>query len=465
MTREYPRFAVVGHPNKGKSSIVSTLAQDETVQISDTPGTTKKYRAFPLKVDGEILYELYDTPGFQRARALLEWLKEVEVSADKKADRVRRFVYEHRDNPKFADEVQLLKPILDGAGIIYVVDGSKPYGVEYEAEMEILRWCGEPSMALINLIDSSDYVDEWKRALGHYFRLVRVFDPMKADFAQHVALLEGVAQLREEWTQPVKRSIEIFKAYREQKITQSAQYITDLMVNSLEFVASGSILGEEATQKERDLVVRRYEDHLRSLEIESHRKIAKIWHHALLESEPFLPLLEGVDLFSRESASIFGLSRQELITTGAAGGAVTGAGVDLLLGGSSLMMGSAIGALIGGIGAAFGFAEAAQIKVLGQTVGSRELEVGPMQNRNFPYMLLHRALYYAREIASRPHANRKKITIDHNEIAGHTWEEERAKKRLEEFHGTLRKGEPLSQNKLQEYQALIKTLLANALNS
>ena len=29
-----PAFAVVGHPNKGKSSIVSTLASDESVSIS-----------------------------------------------------------------------------------------------------------------------------------------------------------------------------------------------------------------------------------------------------------------------------------------------------------------------------------------------------------------------------------------------------------------------------------------------
>ena len=35
-----PRFAVVGHPNKGKSSIVATLAEDDAVQISPLPGTT-----------------------------------------------------------------------------------------------------------------------------------------------------------------------------------------------------------------------------------------------------------------------------------------------------------------------------------------------------------------------------------------------------------------------------------------
>ena len=162
----HPKFAVVGHPNKGKSSIVSALSMDDSVQISDTPGTTTKKRSFPLKVDGKTLYELFDTPGFQRARRVLAWLEQHDVSADKKYEVVQMFINEHKDDPKFNDEIELLEPIMNGAGIIYVVDGSKPYGEEYEAEMEILRWTGQPSMALINHIDESDYSEEWKRALG-----------------------------------------------------------------------------------------------------------------------------------------------------------------------------------------------------------------------------------------------------------------------------------------------------------
>ncbi len=74
----YPKFAVVGHPNKGKSSIVSTLALDNTVQVGNTPGTTQVKRSFPLRVDNRVVYELFDTPGFQRARRVLAWLQEHE---------------------------------------------------------------------------------------------------------------------------------------------------------------------------------------------------------------------------------------------------------------------------------------------------------------------------------------------------------------------------------------------------
>src|SRR5690606_40574677 len=54
----HPKFAIVGHPNKGKSSIVATLAEDDTVAISPEPGTTTRAQAYPMRLDGEILYEL-----------------------------------------------------------------------------------------------------------------------------------------------------------------------------------------------------------------------------------------------------------------------------------------------------------------------------------------------------------------------------------------------------------------------
>ena len=70
-----PHFAVVGRPNKGKSSIVATLARDDTVRIAARAGSTRSTRRFPMRVDGQVLYELIDTPGIQRARQMLAWLR------------------------------------------------------------------------------------------------------------------------------------------------------------------------------------------------------------------------------------------------------------------------------------------------------------------------------------------------------------------------------------------------------
>ncbi len=171
------KFAVVGHPNKGKSSIVSTLSHDDSIAVSSRSGTTK--HAMGVTVDTSYSkYELIDTPGFQRPLKVLAWLKQKATSAEKRAQAVADFVADAQCQCDFPDEVELLTPLVNSAAILYMVDGSRPYGGEYEAEMEILRWSGQPSMALINPIESSQYVEPWKNALEQYFKIVRVFNPM-----------------------------------------------------------------------------------------------------------------------------------------------------------------------------------------------------------------------------------------------------------------------------------------------
>ncbi|MEX2326794.1 MAG: GTPase, partial [Pseudomonadales bacterium] len=103
-----PTFAVVGHPNKGKSSIVATLAEDDRVAISRTPGTTRKARRHTFTLDGEALYTLVDTPGFQRPGEVLDWLKQHAGSASDRPEAVAAFVERHREDPRFADECELL---------------------------------------------------------------------------------------------------------------------------------------------------------------------------------------------------------------------------------------------------------------------------------------------------------------------------------------------------------------------
>ena len=65
MNRKVPSFAVVGRINKGKSSIVSTLAEDESVRVDRVPGTTKRCQRLDVRVGGRVLLSIVDTPGFE----------------------------------------------------------------------------------------------------------------------------------------------------------------------------------------------------------------------------------------------------------------------------------------------------------------------------------------------------------------------------------------------------------------
>jgi len=60
-----PEFAVLGHPNEGKSTVVSTLSEDDGVKISRVPGETVVCRSFPVLIDGKEILTFTDTPGFQ----------------------------------------------------------------------------------------------------------------------------------------------------------------------------------------------------------------------------------------------------------------------------------------------------------------------------------------------------------------------------------------------------------------
>ncbi len=460
---KYPKFAVVGHPNKGKSSIVASLAMDDSVQISDTPGTTVKTRSFPLKVDGRVLYEMYDTPGFQRARQVLAWLQEQGAGVHERPDAVWAFIREHKGDPRFADEVELLEPIMDGAVIIYVVDGSKPYGDEYEAEMEILRWTGQPSMALINLIGDTNYVDEWKGVLGQYFKLIRRYDPMKRSFEDHINLLEGVAQLKEEWIEPFKEIIEVIGNYRKQLVEQSASAIEELISGALSHTEELSFAGEYATEAQKKKLEERYKESIRNLESKAQRRIEKIWHHNRLDKEQVDLELDGIDLFSKESESIFGLSRKELVYAGVLTGAAAGAGVDLLFAGHTLLLGGLIGGAVGGIGAYVGFDQISDIRVLGTRLGTQKIVMGPMANRNFPYILLGRAIYHTHIMASRSHAMRGRVVLGMGEEFRAKWFDDDLAKKLEKYHKKFRSGDETSAEDTEGYRELVQAALERVL--
>lgn len=459
MKYSHPQFAVVGHPNKGKSSIVSALALDDSVHISNTSGTTTKKRSFPLSVDGKVLYELFDTPGFQRARKVLAWLKKHDVSADKKHEVVQAFISEHKEDPRFNDEVELLEPIMEGAGIIYVVDASKPYGEEYEAEMEILRWTGQPSMALINHIDDDDYSQEWKRALGQYFKMLRTFNPMQTNLTQHMNILESMAQLKEEWIAPVKASIKLFEDYQEQMLERSAALLTTLVYQSLSTVERFAIYTDEASDEDKEVIEGKYKEKLRTFEITAQEQIEKIWNHAHLQKQDNIVPFDKMDLFSKETASVFGLTRKELLITAATSGAITGAGIDLIFAGHTLLLGGAIGAIVGGTGAYFGFNELSEVKVLGQTMGKRYLEIGPMDNRNFPYILLGRALYHTVKVARTSHAQREVFDMKMDQTFKEKWLSSTLRKSLESYHKKFRSGKSLSEEDFKAYEDLLKVIL------
>lgn len=413
-----PTFAVVGHPNKGKSSIVATLAEDEKIQIGPTPGTTRRAHAYTFSIDGEPQYVLVDTPGFQRAGAVFEWLQSRSTSASDRAGLVGEFVEAHRGDPRFQDECELLAPIVAGAGILYVVDGAKPYGPEYELEMQILQWTGRPRMALINMIGAGDFREQWRQGLDQYFSLVRVFDAVHADFETRIGLLRAFGELDEAWRPGIDRAVASLHAERQRRRHRSAQELAACLIDALQMRERVDLPeGQEGTAQEeqtRRLETRlkdRLQQRLRQREQRCRDAVQEIYRHESLVRQEQTSALLDEDLFAEQGWELFGLSHSQLALSGAVAGAVAGGGVDLLLGGASLMLGAGIGALIGGVGAWLGTEELAKVKVLGQSLGGRVLQMGPVTAPNFPWVLLGRGWVHHQLVAERNHAYREALSL------------------------------------------------------
>jgi hypothetical protein len=438
-----PVFAIVGHPNKGKSSIVSTLAQDESVAISPVPGTTLSNRRYPMIVDDEILYVLVDTPGFQRARAALEWMQNQPGSSRERPAIVRRFVELHRDDPRFAAECSLLEPVLAGAGILYVVDGSRPFGEDYEAEMEILRWTGQPSMALINMIGNSDHSEEWSNALGQYFRIVRIFDALTADFDKRVQLLLAFGQLREAWRDPLQRAVRLLEEEQGRRRKLAARLIAESISQMISLTRRRRLTGAADRSAEiRTSLQQEYKQALIALESQCRSDVEQVYSHRHLERHEALVQLLDADLFATQTWSLFGLTREQLVGTGAVGGAAAGGVVDVVTGGHSLLLGAGIGGLIGAVSAWFTADRVADIRVLGLPLGGKELCVGPMRNINFPYVVLGRALLHHKMVEDRTHACRGPLELTQAPGDFQVADAD-SRKRLEKIFVKLRKQEAL----------------------
>ena len=458
---EVPTFAVVGHPNKGKSSIVSALTQHEEVTIAPLPGTTKKHRSYALSVDGKPLLQLVDTPGFQRPRAVMERLLTYDEATRSRRQAIERFVAEHRDDAYFADEIELLTPIVEGAGMMYVVDASKPYASEFETEMEILRWCGQPSLAVINRIKDEDYTEQWREALQSHFNIVRTYDPMHATLRDHLRLIESMAHTDERWLDALKAAASHLKEDFTRRVRASAQTIVAGLETMVRHKESMTIQKSKATPEEKETLLHRYQEALRQQERSVYKRLQAVWRHERKGIHVALSYDDAPDLFAQESASVFGLDKKDLIVAGALGGAASGAGIDLMFVGHTLFAGGVIGALTGAAGAYLAFDRLAKISVLGIAAGRYELVMGPMKDAQFFSVAAGRLVYFAYRLASLSHAYRDDVTIEPDEAFLQMWFDRSHTAALTKAFAALRKGKR-DDAAVGVWEKSIETMIAQA---
>lgn len=401
---ELPAFAVVGRVNKGKSSIIATLTENENVKISARPGTTTEVVEYAVRLHGDELFRVIDTPGFEDAARMLHWLQQRDTNAADRVSHIREFLQAFEGTDEFIEERRLLTPIMSGAAILYVVDGTKPYRSPYEAEMDILRRTGAPRIALINRIGDGDHTDSWSHALKQYFDLVRTFDAHHATFEQRMQLLSDIGTLQSDWKTPLKRAVEALREVRAQRLSESAERIAELLIQVATLQMSATTAGDRPTTSEKRALEKKFHEKIRALEAKTHKSIDRIYGHTQFRQEVSELSIEKVtdeDLFGESTWQTMGLNAQTEIglyaVTGAGLGLAADAAVGGLSGGAGAVFGGLAGAGVGAMRVGTRFAEAGTpggfMKALSSSFSGdgKKLRIGPHPSINLPFIVLNRA--------------------------------------------------------------------------
>ena len=400
-----PTYTVVGHPNEGKSSVVATLTEDDTVRISPIPGETTLSREYPVQIDGRTVIQFVDTPGFQYPRRILEWFREEGSNTSNLAE---AFIASQGTDPDLSHDVQLLTPLTHGCGIIYVIDGSRPISSTDRIEMEILRLTGNPRMAIINPKEfQENYISQWKSACAKAFNSIRIFDAHQATYSERIALLESLKGINQDWEAALASAIEAFESDWASRIHQVSGILCELIRSGITQAESKSIfnLSEEESAKEK--LQKKYENALHSVEKECHQSIRKLFKHNIFNIDiPPQSVLHD-ELFTERTWQVLGLSKKQIVSTAAVIGGGLGVKIDLALAGLSFGVFTLSGAIAGATTAWLRGEKLARTTIKKQKIGGIKITVGPNTNPQFPFILIDRAMLYFQHVSNWAHARSK----------------------------------------------------------
>ena len=403
----HPIIAVIGHPNEGKSSVLSTLTEDDSVVVSDYPGETVVCQRFPLEINGETLLEFVDTPGFQNPTRLLDWMRECGLTDEALLREVQR---QFGEDPDYHHDLELMRPLREGAGLIYVVDCSRPLLEVDLAEMEILRLVNRPRMAVINFKDADrSYLKDWKEAFRRHFNVIREFNAHQARFPERLALFETLKAIHQDWEPALNRAIAAFRQDWDYRRNRVVDAIVRYLSWALRYQAERKYAHEADRVRIEKELLQQYRDRIEKEERKLFEEIRRHYRHHLYQFElPAQSILQE-DLFSKQTWQVLGLTDKQLMLAAAATGAGAGVALDLALSGLSFGIFTATGAALGGGGALFKGKELSKVRFQRLPIGGFSLTCGPSTNPQFPFILLDRTLVYYREIVNHAHGRREEV--------------------------------------------------------
>jgi hypothetical protein len=266
-------------------------------------------------------------------------------------------------------------------------------------------------MALLNPIGSTDYAEEWRSVLDQYFNLVRSFDAQRADFGERMKLLSALREVNETNREPIERAMHALRDDRRANLEEAAGVLAEMLAEALTLTKQKRIAMDIDPLPYHASLSDRYYDRIRDLESQAQQRLKEIFgHRGLQVKQEKIEELDD-DLFNLSLWNHLGLTSAQLIATGAATGAAAGGAIDLAVGGTALGAALVAGAAAGAAASWWAGRRLPRVKVRGIPLGGQMLQIGPMSNREFPWVLLDRSLLLLDLVAHHPHASRQSVTL------------------------------------------------------
>ncbi len=397
------KLAVVGHTNVGKTSLLRTLTRDVGFgAISHRPSTTQHVEGARLSVDGEALIELYDTPGFEDAVALYEYIEQLPKTAERLdgPELLQRFLNSSEARQRFEQEAKVLRQLLQSDAGFYVIDAREPVLAKYRDELAILTMCGKPLLPVLNFVNSTEQREPaWREVLARLglHALVR-FDTIAPPQDGEQRLYENLSLVLDSQRPRLQRLIEHNQAQVLVRRKAAYRLIAELLVDV-------SACRRSVHPDQLEEAIQNLHRDVRQREQTCVEALLKLYAFRKDDAQASaLPLEEGRwgdDLFNPATMKQLGIK----VGGGMAAGAATGVGIDLLTGGLSLGMATVVGAAVGGLTQTFrNYGE----RLKGKWRGERELTVNDSTLR----LLAIRQQRLLNALEQRGHAAQARIQMD-----------------------------------------------------
>ncbi len=393
-----PEFVIVGPLNEGKSAVVSTLAEDDSVRITAYPGETIAHEIFQVIFDHEEIIRFKDTPGLRNPEKTLAWIENYR-GADECM--LKAYLETHAGYPDLEGDVELLKSIVQAAGIIYVVDGSRPVRNVDRMEMEILRLTGQPRMAIINCKgNETRHLGEWKREFLKTLNTFRVFNAHKATYAERIELLENLRSIDQDLRPALAKVVSAFKEDWQQRNDLTAEIICDLIEDCLMYSITRNLTEDTDEAALRKDLREDYNRAIEEMEKDGHRKIRKLFKHNIFNYVLPTHTIPDDALLTEKTWQFLGLTPKQLIVAVKMAGGPIGAVLERAAARRTFGAFTPIGRLLGA------GKRLAGMKWARLNLGGQQIKVGPTKNIQCTYVLLDRALIFYAHIIDWAHGRR-----------------------------------------------------------